>query len=473
MFYQTLPLVSHDILNYGDEIVPVMVQLEPPTKVIETIHSATFSDPDSKALALVEALQTFSTKSQTNLVNYLERLKIQGYRSYYISNTIAIEASKSAILNISQFSGVKAIGSNFLPPKPTLHRRDPSSIEHDFPEYATDTFPDLSTPPLFYEPGIRQMEAHNIDERIIKAAGKLVLGNLDTGVDYKHPALRTNYMGSESNHSFTWFDAAQNSTYPNDMLAHGTSVVSLAVGRRPIGISPESKWIACRAFNNKLAITEMYLKCQQFLLAPTNPQGNHPNAKLRPHVIANSWACADIDNCFFEPFIYTSHAHYVAGIFNVAGAGNDGERGCQSIAYPPAENEHSFVVAALGDRTTKRAYYSSFGPSRLRKHAIDVAVVGDDVMSAGANSGYRFLSGTSVSAPLVAGAALLAMAACPHLQRNVDALTRVMQLSATPLYSEMGCGTDTNQTIPNNEFGYGLLNLQRAISICQSSSSLF
>lgn len=227
------------ILRYAGETVPVLVQLQAPTQVIEQVHSAQFATSDAKACGLVARLQAFAKESQASLVSYLDELKASGlveaYRSYYISNTLAVEATKSAIVKIAHFSTVRSIGCNFM--AQALHRR----AEPEFSEYGTDVIPDLSRAPLFPGPGLRQMEADEIDIAIVKAAGKLVFGNLDSGADFMHPALVDSYMGNKSshfNHSFSWFDFAQRSPAPTDTLGHGTGVISLAVGKSPVGISP-------------------------------------------------------------------------------------------------------------------------------------------------------------------------------------------------------------------------------------------
>lgn len=156
----------------------------------------------------------------------------------------------------------------------------------------------------------------------------------------------------------------------------------------------------------------------------------------------------------------------MAGIFNVASAGNSGAKGCGQILHPPAENEHSFVVAALGLRSEERAWFSSLGPGRFRSPAIDVSVAGERILRAQIGNRYRYSSGTSFASPVVAGGALLVMAACPGLVRDVDGVARLLRSATTPLPAKLGCGGEAI----NNESGHGLLNLRLAIALCQAET---
>ncbi|KAJ9074842.1 hypothetical protein DSO57_1002272 [Entomophthora muscae] len=232
--------------------------------------------------------------------------------------------------------------------------------------------------------------------------------------------------------------------------------------------------------------TEEYLSCQQFLLAPTDQNGEKHDPKQRPHVIGNSWTCTKDYNCFNEPFIYSSHAHRVAGIFNAASAGNSGYLGCGGITYSPAENKYSFVVAAVEQDGHTRAKFSSLGPSQWGSPSNDVSAPGVHVLAAMPGGAYDYDSGTSYASPLVAGGSLLVMAACPYLQRDPSALAEILHKSAKPIDPTEPflwkhdfirglrrgidpterCGGDNGNSIPNNEYGYGLLNVRKAIELC-------
>ncbi|KAJ9064821.1 hypothetical protein DSO57_1026312 [Entomophthora muscae] len=291
------------IVSAADGIVPVLVQLEAPTREINNIRSMKLSS-NKKSLKLVANLQQFSSTSQKDLVEYLDKLyqqeRVDDYRSYFISNTIAVDIDKEFIPTISKFNGVKEIGCNFVPAsrkKRSLDDAQSSHLSFAYPEYGIDIIPTPLGHPSFYGPGILQMKVHEIEDSIFKKAASLVIGILDTGFDFTHQALNESYKGNKGDyydHNYTFFDGTRTLdeiTSSNDNFRHGTRVISLAVGKKPLGISPKSKWIACKALEGRYAPTEDYLSCLQFLLAPTDIEGNSPNALLRPHVITNSWGC--------------------------------------------------------------------------------------------------------------------------------------------------------------------------------------
>ncbi|KAI9290588.1 hypothetical protein K502DRAFT_353843 [Neoconidiobolus thromboides FSU 785] len=73
-----------------------------------------------------------------------------------------------------------------------------------------------------------------------------------------------------------------------------------------------------------------------------------------------------------------------------------------------------------------------------------------------------------MASPHVSGAALLVIAGCPHLSRKVDLIAKVLHQSATPVLPKVKCGKDTDKSIPNNEYGYGVINVGKALKICKT-----
>lgn len=175
---------------------------------------------------------------------------------------------------------------------------------------------------------------------------------------------------------------------------------------------------------------------------------------------------ADIINLSLggAPFSQSSQDLYrqvrAAGVTIVASAGNE----ASSIPTYPAAYEGVISVSAV-DAQRQRTSYSNTGNS------IDVAAPGgnsgvdrngdgypDGVLSTGGlgasgEFGYTFLSGTSMAAPHVAGVIALMNAVNPNLSpADIDAL-----LMSGDLSDDLGApGRD-------NEYGYGLINAQRAV----------
>ncbi|MBP6723241.1 MAG: S8 family peptidase [Halioglobus sp.] len=164
------------------------------------------------------------------------------------------------------------------------------------------------------------------------------------------------------------------------------------------------------------------------------------------------------------PFSQSSQELYrqvrAAGVSMVASAGNE----ASSLPSYPAAYDGVISVAAI-DAQRQRASYSNTGTS------IDIAAPGgnngvdlngdgypDGVLStggleAGGSYGYTFQSGTSMAAPHVAGVLALMKSVNPDLSpADIDALLIRGDL-----------GDDLGAPGRDNEFGYGLINAQRAV----------
>jgi serine protease len=130
----------------------------------------------------------------------------------------------------------------------------------------------------------------------------------------------------------------------------------------------------------------------------------------------------------------------------VCGAGNNNN---ERLFYP-ASYEYAFSVASTNNQDSKPEF-SNFG------YAIDLVAPGDFVLSTWANGGYVFSGGTSMSAPVVAGAAALVSASFP--QWNSRQLAEQLKISA-----------DIIDTLPINsvwegKMGAGRLNMLRALTL--------
>ncbi len=127
----------------------------------------------------------------------------------------------------------------------------------------------------------------------------------------------------------------------------------------------------------------------------------------------------------------------------VAAAGNLGELG--SPPSYPAANELTLAVAAF-DASRAPAYFSNRGSY------VDIAALGVGVTSSVPGGGFAAMSGTSMAAPFVSGAAARLRAARP----DIDAVTTRGHLEAT--------SRDLGDPGRDVVFGWGALHADRAIA---------
>lgn len=140
----------------------------------------------------------------------------------------------------------------------------------------------------------------------------IVVANLGTGVQFDHPALVNQYRGNHGDsfdHNYNWYDPAKvcgnPSTEPCDNYGHGTHTMGTMVddgtGNR-IGVAPGARWIAAKGCEYNSCSSTSLLAAGQWLLAPTDLNGQNPRPDLRPNIVNNSWGGPGQDP-FFQDIV--------------------------------------------------------------------------------------------------------------------------------------------------------------------------
>ncbi len=116
----------------------------------------------------------------------------------------------------------------------------------------------------------------------------IVVANIDTGVQWDHPALVNQYRGSPGgSHNYNWWDPyGQSPTVPYDYHSHGSHTMGTMLGDdglgNQIGMAPKARWFACNGFSEVTG--EGYeaelLECADFILAPWDLNGQNPDPDL-------------------------------------------------------------------------------------------------------------------------------------------------------------------------------------------------
>ena len=362
-------------------------------------------------------------------------------------------------------------------------RRDVQFIESDRPFKVDLESPDpqslIAQSPLAIEANLTQVNAQALWQLGITGQG-MTFANADTGVQWDHPALKSHYRGwngSQADHNYNWWDAihadedwtgdnrcGMDLQAPCDDYGHGTHTMGIGVGDdgagSQIGMAPGAKWIACRNMYGGVGRPSTYIECLQFFIAPTDLNGGNPDPSRAPQVISNSYACPPSEGCAVHALQLTVEAVRAAGIFMSASAGNSGPA-CSSVQDPPGLEASVFTVGAV-DASSSIAGFSSRGPVTVDgsgRRKPELSAPGTGVRSSYPPNSYTYMSGTSMAAPHAAGAVALLWSAVPALRGDVAATEALLEDTARHLTATNGCGGDTATSVPNNTYGYGLLDV--------------
>ncbi|MEU6076930.1 S8 family serine peptidase [Micromonospora sp. NPDC047074] len=294
----------------------------------------------------------------------------------------------------------------------------------------------------------------------------VVIGSIDSGVDHDHPALVRQYRGNNGDGSFShdhnWYDPTGicgAGGVPCDNHGHGTHTTGTVLGDdgagKPIGVAPGARWIAAKGCEGRSCSETALLAAGQWMVAPTDRNGQNPRPDLSPDIVNNSWGGVDDGYHFYEEILSTWLA---AGMFPVFSVGNEGEQGCNSAGYP-STSPLAYAVGAV-DRDRVAGDFSSRGAARDGATRPDIAAPGVDVVSSTPGGEYGAASGTSMAAPHVTGAIALLWSAVPNLRRDVATTRELLDRTAHDVDDTSCGGTGTD----NNIYGEGTLDAYDLVS---------
>jgi subtilisin family serine protease len=262
----------------------------------------------------------------------------------------------------------------------------------------------------------------------ISTGDPVKVGVIDTGIDLKHPDLKENIKGG--------YNAINPLKSPDDDNGHGTHVAGIIA-----------------ALNNSIGVIGVGPKIDLYAIKVLNASGS---GYLSDVIEGLDWAVSngmqvvnmslgtDQDVQSFHDAILSA---YNAGVTIVAAAGNSGG----AVSYPAAYPE--VIAVSATDEDDQIASWSSRGPE------VDLAAPGVNIYSTYKGSTYKTLSGTSMAAPHVTGAAALIIDT-KKCDLNLDGVCTPAEVQQRLEQTATDLGTPGKDDL----YGSGLVNVYNALT---------
>jgi hypothetical protein len=442
-----------------DEAVRVIVRLADAehSALIESQLREPLARRIAQRTAFVRALRHAAESAQRDLLAYLDQPRVaqqvSDVRPLWAINAVALAARPAVVRALARRPDVRSVAldrwqkwiqASPVPIAadaltPTLEARTPLSTALEARVQSGPLDPGQTTW------GIAKIGADRVWRELGVTGSGVVVANIDTGVDWNHPALKPRYRGwsggPAANHLYNWFDATgEGAVYPSDVNGHGTHTMGTIVGEGGIGVAPGARWMAAKAFNSQgFALLSWIHAAFQFMLAPNG------DPEMAPHIVSNSWGSDDGSSTAFRDDVRALRA---AGIFAVFANGNRGPA-AGTVGSPASLPEAIGIGASDPDDDVAR--FSSRGPSPFNVIRPHVVAPGVGVLSTFPGGGYATANGTSMATPHAAGVAALLLSISPTL--DITATLFALTSTAKPL----------STTLPNNDSGWGCLDAYRAV----------
>ncbi|MDG2409247.1 MAG: S8 family serine peptidase, partial [Pirellulales bacterium] len=275
-------------------------------------------------------------------------------------------------------------------------------------------------------------------------SGEIVIGVIDSGIDYTHPDLANNIWTNPGEIPGNGIDDDENGYIddvhgwdfvnddpdPMDGNGHGTHVAGTiaAAGNNEIGISGVS-WNAS-------------LMALRFLNDSGNGSSYHAILALEYATMMG----ADITNNSWIGESYSSAAQFAinqagnAGSLYIACAGNDRNDNDITPTYPASYLGDNVITVAATTNTDALSSFSNYGAN-----SVDLGAPGSGILSTKPGGGYTTKSGTSMATPHVSGVASLL-------------LSKRGDLTPAEIRSAILSGTDSIPSLEGKTVSEGRLN---------------
>lgn len=323
-----------------------------------------------------------------------------------------------------------------------------------------------------------------------RGSKKVIVGVIDTGIDYTHPDLKGNMWINEAEkngipgkdddgngwtddvYGWNFITANRKKAYynqlghpdPMDDNGHGSHCAGV------IGATPDNI--------NGIAGVNWQVSLMALKFLDSNGSGTSDDAynaikfaiANKVDILSNSWGGGSPSKTMLNAIRKASDA----GILFVAAAGNDGSNNDYTPSFPANYPVSNVLSVAASDNKDQLASFSNYGQT------VHLAAPGVDIIStiplskvSKVKKAYASYSGTSMATPYVAGAAALLLAHDPSLKgkpleikkRLTSTVDVVPQLigrvsSRGRLNLNRALENQVNEEVANGEFSTEQLEIQ-------------
>ena len=318
------------------------------------------------------------------------------------------------------------------------YRNDPriEYIEPNYRVWAVETIPNDSSFSQLWglhntgqTGGTSDADINAVDAWDIQTGTDVLIGVIDTGVDWTHEELADNIWtnpgeipdngidddGNGYIDDVRGWDFVNKDNDPMDDNGHGTHVAGTiaAVGNNGIGVvgvswSAQIMPLKFLGADGSGITSDAILAIEYAMMM---------SAKLTN----NSWGSSGFSQALYNAIAVSGNAN----ILFIAAAGNGGDDNIgddndQDPHYPSSYDLDNIISVASTNHNDAKSSFSNFGFT-----SVDLGAPGSSILSTVPGDTYSFLSGTSMATPHVSGAAALIWAQYPDLT-NLQVKNRIV-----------------------------------------------
>lgn len=233
------PALLKAVVSDLDDSHSFIVHMQEESKFPE-VGTLARMDSLTRRQAVVQTLQSTAEQSQAEITRFLTIEQTEGrvekIQPFWVFNGLAVTGQGETALEIARRQDVRSVRLDHVRYLPDWVTAGGGPSQTAAASYTGDI-----------EWNIQKIRADQVWNALNIDGSHVVVANMDTGVDWQHPALFANYRGNVGkgmyDHSPNWFCATNEGyTEPTDNRGHGTHTMGTMVAqsrdRAAIGVAP-------------------------------------------------------------------------------------------------------------------------------------------------------------------------------------------------------------------------------------------